>query len=144
MPIGIEGRQDGAGVVYNCSGTVTIDDFFQAGMTFLASPEEIRKWRYCIIDLTFVEGMQINPDDVRAVVEQNKRIASLAVPGPLLAVASPSDVAFGLSRMWEVLNEQVGWETMTFRSRSEADQWIQTRVREKFGLDLASAAFSGR
>lgn len=143
MPVTIEGRQDGAGVIYNCSGAVTIDDFFQAGMAFLASPEEIRKWRYCIIDLTAVKTMQINPDDVRAVVEQNKRIASLAVPGPVLAVASPNDVGFGLSRMWEVLNEQVGWETMTFRSRAEADQWIQTRVREKFGLDLAPGTSFG-
>ena len=140
MPIHIEGRQDGAGVIYNCHGVMTIDDFFQAGIGFLAFPGEIKKWRYCIIDLTYVETMNINPDDIRAVVEQNKRIAELALPGAILAVASPKDLGYGLARMWEVLNEQVGWETRTFRSRSEADQWIQARAKEKFGLDLLSTS----
>jgi hypothetical protein len=32
MPIEIEGRQNGVGVVYNCYGAVTIDDFFRAGL----------------------------------------------------------------------------------------------------------------
>lgn len=142
MPIQIEGREDGAGVIYNCHGVITIDDFFQAGVSFLAFPEEIKKWRYGIIDLTYVETMNINADDIRAVVEQNKRIAGLAVPGPLLAVGSPKDLGYELARMWEVLNEQVGWETRTFRSRLEADQWIQARAREKFSLDLLSASSS--
>ena len=142
MPINIEGHQDGAGVIYNCHGDMTIDDFFQAGIGFLAFPEEIKKWRYCLIDLTSVGAMRIHPDDIHTVVEQNKRIAAIAVPGPLLAVASPKDLGYGLSRVWEVLMEQIGWETMTFRSRPEAELWIRQRAKDKFNLDvpLASSA----
>jgi hypothetical protein len=142
MPITIEGRQEGVGVIYHCHGDMTIDDFFQAGIGFLAFPERIKKWQYCIIDLTSVGAMRIHFDDIRALVEQNKRIAAVAQPGPLLAVASPSDPAYGLSRMWEVLMEQIGWETMTFRSRPEAEAWIRQRAKLKFGLDVpfASAA----
>jgi len=86
--------------------------------------------------------MHINSDDLRIVVEQNKRIAAIAQPGALLAVASPGDLGYGLSRIWEVLMEQVGWETMTFRSRAEAEAWIRQRAKLKFGLDvpLTSAA----
>ncbi len=142
MPISIEGRQDGVGVIYNCHGDMTIDDFFQAGMGFLAFPEEIKKWRYCIIDLSSVGAMHINSDDIRTVVEQKKRIAAIAPPGPLLAVASPKDLGYGLSRMWEVLMDEIGWETMTFRSRTEAEFWIRQRAKQKFDLDvpLASSA----
>src|SRR6266481_3560340 len=50
MPINIEGRQDGVGVIYNCHGDMTMDDFFQAGIGFLAFPEGIKMWRYCIVD----------------------------------------------------------------------------------------------
>jgi len=41
-----------------------------------------------------------------------------------------------------VLMEQVGWETITFRSRAEAEAWIRQRAKLKFGLDvpLTSAA----
>ena len=138
MPIEIEGRQNGVGVVYICRGSVTIDDFFQAGLGFLAYPDEIKKWRYCIIDLTLVEAMNITSADIQTVVEQNKRIAEIAVPGPLLAVASPRDLGFGLSRMWEAFMDQIGWETMTLRSRPQAEAWIQQRMLEKFGIEIAS------
>jgi hypothetical protein len=144
MPIDIEGRQNGLGVIYNCRGAMTIDDFFQAGMGFLAHPKEIKEWRYAIIDLTFVEAMNITSDDIRAVVEQNKRIAALALPGPILAVASPRDLGFGLARIWEALVEQTGWETMTFRSRSEAEDWIKERLFQKFGIALSEADAAAR
>jgi hypothetical protein len=139
MPIDIEGRQNGLGVIYNCHGAMTIDDFFQAGMGFLAYAEEITKWRSAIIDLTSVQAMNITSDDIRAVVEQNKRIAVLARPGALLAVASPRDLGFGLARVWEVLVEETGWETMTFRSRSEAEDWILQRLSQILGITLSAA-----
>jgi len=142
MPIEIEGRQDGLGVIYNCSGALTIDDFFQAGLGFLAHPEEIKKWRYCIIDLTPVGAMNISPDDINVIVEQNKRIAAIAPSGAILAVASPKDLGFGLARVWEVLVEEVGWEIMTFRSRSEADVWVQERMKQKFDIEIPNPSLS--
>jgi len=140
MPIDIEGRQNGVGVIYNCRGVLTIDDFFQAGIGFLAFPEVIKKWRYCVIDLTPAEAMHIDSKDIRTIIEQNKRIAAFALPGVLLAVASPKNLGYGLAREWEALVERVGWETMTFRSRSEADAWIKERARQKFGIDLSNTA----
>jgi hypothetical protein len=140
MPIQIEVKHAAMGVVYHCHGVVTIEEFFAAGEGFLATPEEIRKWRYSIIDLTDVESMDINYDKVSFIVQQNDRIAANAVPGVLLAVAAPKDIGFGLARMWEVLVERAGWDTMTFRSVAEADSWIQGRLKEKFGIDLTNAS----
>jgi hypothetical protein len=107
---------------------------------FLAHPEEISKWRYCLIDLSLAEAMNISSEDILAVIEQNKHIAGLAPPGPIIAVASPKDLGFGLARVWEVFVEQVGWETMTFRSRTEAEAWIKERLRRKFGIVLPDAS----
>jgi hypothetical protein len=140
MPITIEGRQDGAGIIYHCHGDMTIDDLFQAGIRFLAFPEEIKKWRYTIVDLTSVESMNITSDDIRSVVEQNRRIAAIACPGVLIAVAAPKDLGYGLARMWEILMEQIGWETVSLRSRSEAEAWIRRRAKEKFNLDIPFAS----
>lgn len=128
------------GVIYHCSGALIIEDFLVANEGFLATPEEIRKWRYTLIDLSAVESMDINYSDVSRVITQNANIATKAVPGVLLAVASPRDHGYGLARMWGVLVERVGWETMTFRSLSDAEDWIGRRLKEKFGIDLASAA----
>lgn len=138
MPIEIEVRHEAMGVVYHCRGPMIIEDFFAANKSFLATPEEIRKWRYALIDLSAVESMDINYNDVSRVVTQNANIAANAVPGVLLAVASPRDHGYGLARMWEALVERVGWETMTFRSLTEAEDWIRRRVKEKFGIDLGN------
>lgn len=137
MPIEVEVRHEAMGVIYHCSGAVTIEDFLEANARFLDTPDEILNWRYTLIDLVAVESMKINYADVSKVVAQNKTIAGKAVSGVLLAVASPKDLAFGLARMWEALVERVGWETMTFRSVEEAKTWIQRRMKEKFGIDLA-------
>ena len=93
-----------------------------------------------LIDLTAVESMDIDYTDVSRIVTQNASIATMAVPGVLLAVASPRDHGFALARMWESLVERVGWETMTFRSVAQAQAWIEKRVQEKFGIDLANPA----
>ncbi len=140
MPIEVEVRHEAMGVIYRCSGAMVIEDFFTAGQSFLATPDEIRKWRYTLVDLTAVESMDINYNDISRVVTQNATIAANALPGVLLAVASPRDHGYALSRMWEALVERVGWETMTFRSVTEAESWIQTRLRQKFGIDLANPA----
>jgi hypothetical protein len=136
MPIDIELLHEGAGVIYNCHGTMTFKDFYDASNGFLEFPEELKKWRYSIIDLTSVEGMNLNYEEVASIVEQNKRLAAIAPPGTLLAVSSPRDLGFGIARMWEALVEQVGWETQTFRSRADAAQWIKKRAKQKFGIDL--------
>jgi hypothetical protein len=140
MPIEVEVRHDAMGVIYRCSGDMVIQDFFAANQTFLVTPDEIRKWRYSLIDLSAVESMNIDFNDVSRVVTQNATIASIAVPGVVIAVASPKDHAFGLARMWEALVERLGWETMAFRSVADAETWIHVRVKQKFGIDLTTAA----
>ena len=107
MPIQIELRDGAIGVVYHCHGAMTIEDFFNAGKAFLAAPEEIRKWRYELIDLTHAESMDIHFNEVSNIVPQNDRIAADAVPSVLLAVASPNDLGYGLARMGEALVERV-------------------------------------
>ena len=119
---------------------MTSKDFYDASNGFLANPEELKKWRYALIDLTFVEGMNLNYEEVAGIVEQNKRLAAGAPPGTLLAVSSPQDLGYGIARMWEALVEQVGWETQTFRSRAEAALWIKRRAKQKFGIDLGGSA----
>jgi hypothetical protein len=41
---------------------------------------------------------------------------------------------YGLSRMFDALVFNEGWETMVFRSK-KAVEWLRKRVKEKFGID---------
>jgi hypothetical protein len=65
------------------------------------------------------------------------RSHSYAVPGLLVAVVAERNVVFGLTRMWEVFVEGIGWEIKIFPSMAEAQSWIRTRAKEKFQLELS-------
>lgn len=38
-------------------------------------------------------------------------------------------------KMWEMLSDEMNWETMVFRNREDAEAWIKERVKEKYGID---------
>jgi hypothetical protein len=126
MPIEIQVWDDAAGVGFHCTGTLSAKDFADATESFLATPEAIKKWRYGIIDLTSVESLNVRYEEVDKLVGRTRHLAQFALSGVIVAVSSPSDLGFGLARMWE---------TQTFRSRAEAEFWLKHRVPQKFGLD---------
>jgi hypothetical protein len=111
MPIDIQVRHAAIGVIYHCHGAVTIKDYFEAGNTFLATPDEIKKWRYAIIDLTSVESMDMNFNEVASVVQQNNRIAANAPKGVLVAVSFPFNRFRTLSQkcrgVWVLLSKNL-------------------------------------
>jgi hypothetical protein len=52
----------------------------------------------------------------------------------VVAVVAAQELLFGLSRMWEMLADETGWESMICRDRGDAEAWIKKRVKEKFGI----------
>ena len=56
MPIQVEIRHAGAGIILNCSGILGVDDFHRANQSILDRGKDLRKWLYSIVDLTFVVG----------------------------------------------------------------------------------------
>ena len=74
-------------------------------------------------------------EEVRTIVEQDERLAAV-VPELVTAIVAPHDLGFGMSRMWEMFTERLGWSTRTFRSRPEAELWLRQEVRRKFKMEL--------
>src|SRR5215470_15644080 len=136
MPVHIETRQAGAGIILDCSGSLTLSDFREVQNEFLTCPEKLKELKYVILDLTSADSLNIPYGHVDFLAEQDKLIANNAPPGVLYAVAAPRDLGYGLARMWQILAEQTKWETLVLRSRSEAEAWIRKRAHQKFGLDI--------
>lgn len=116
-------------------------DFIDVQNSLLASPDVLKKLRYGIMDLTSSETLNLNYEKMFSIVEGDNRLATVIPPGALVAIVSPRDLGYGLGRMWEALVDQLGWETMTFRSCVETEHWIQERAKEKFGIVLADGPF---
>jgi hypothetical protein len=136
MPIDVEVRNGGAGMVLRCRGVLSGRDLIDVHNGLLGSPEALKDSLYCVVDETAIDGVAISPSDIKIVAELSKRLAKISPSGTLVCIVAPKDVAFGFARMWEVLSQETGWETMTVRSKKEGDTWLRTRLKEKFDLDL--------
>ena len=135
MPIDVELQYGGMGIVLNCHGVLTGNDLIEIHNRILSEPETVKVCRYCTVDEMDVDSVEVSPQDVQSIAELSKRVAPFAPAGVLVSLAAPKDVGFGLARVWEALSEETGWETMTFRSRAEADSWIWKRMKEKHGIN---------
>lgn len=61
--------------------------------------------------------------------------------GRSAAIVAKKNLEFGVSRMWETVVQVKGlkWETMVFKDRADAEEWIKQKVREKYNIDLTMA-----
>jgi hypothetical protein len=127
--------QNGFGLLFIASGLLTRDDLIESKNRLLESQARIKQCMYGILDLYAVSSTEISMSDVEDIAEQDKSIAAVIRPGAIVAIMAPKDSDYGLGRMWEILAESTGWETMVFRSREEGEAWLRARVKEKFGFD---------
>jgi hypothetical protein len=126
MAVTVEWRND-KGVVLSCSGVLTGQELIDANRSMVA--EGNRGLRYAILDISAVEKIQVSPADVRATVEDDRRLAAMAAPGMLVAIAAPQDLGFGLARMWEVFaGRETEWRISVFRSMDDANSWIKQNL----------------
>lgn len=136
MPIRLEFLHEGRGVTYRCEGVVALQHLLDANNRLLVSPGRMRKLKYAIVDATVMEPQYISPSEMDGIVWQDRQIAAYVPPGFLVAVVAKQSAVFGLARMWEAFVEGIGWEITILSSLEEAQNWIRTRVKEKFQLEL--------
>lgn len=75
-----------------------------------------------------VSEVTISGSGVRKLAEINLEM-HLEAPGVKVAVYAPSDVAFGLNRMYQALVEPTASEMQVFRDRDEALDWLRPERR---------------
>ena len=122
MPIELQYREGGRGVVFVCSGVVTASDFDEANKE-IYSEERLRSLRYQLIDFSDTERIEIYADDTRRHAEMD-RLAAERNPDIAVAVVGPSDVAFGISRMWQAFTGEAKLQSRVFRSVPDAERWL--------------------
>lgn len=125
MPVTVEALHDG-GVVLHYSGVLTAVEIIRAKRSLVS--EQNRGLHYLIVDASAADEFHISTDELRVIAKENKRLAAIATSGMPVAIAAPQDLGFGLARMWKVFAAETGWRISVFRSRAEAESWIQGRL----------------
>ncbi len=136
MPIDIRVLHNGMGILYFCHGTVSGKDFIDANNRLLAFKDRLKQVRYGLVDVTTADDVQISESELLTITAQDKKISAFVSSGAIVAVIAQDDLALRLARMWEAFVEYTGWETMTFRVRWKAENWIIEKVKTNFGIAL--------
>ena len=134
MSIEIKDVDNGLGNVILMKGVITESEFIGKMQRHLnQDPETYKRYRFSLTDLS--EATEINLS-TNAIVEHSRAcIRSAQInPDAVVAVVAPKDLGFGLSRMWEILCEEIFWETNVFRTPEEAKKWIRKCVKQRWGI----------
>ena len=99
--------------------------------------EKFSKYRYSLSDFTQVTDVDVNNESIQFIAGLCIS-ASRINPYPIVALVADMSLVYGLSRMFEALSNETGWEIMVLRSKEEAVKWIKERVKDKYGIDNLS------
>lgn len=110
----------GEGIV---SGPELVAGVYTARQLVLSS----RMATFGLIDFTRISALNVSANEIKIIVEADK-VAAMRIPKFALAVAAPRDVAYGLSRMYELYLNTPGWSVAVFRTMDEAWAWLESEV----------------
>ena len=107
--------------IYNCTGQITASEIMEAARSLYDDSPSLN----IIWDLAEADVSRITANEVRALASGVKRVAH-SREGGKTAIVSPSEVSYGIARMYQIfaeIYEQIA-HVKAFRSRSEAERWI--------------------
>ena len=128
MAIKIQYIDDGVGIKIIASGIVTGEEIIEAHKE-IYSKTNLKKQRYQIIDRSNCKDYQVSSTEVQRIADIDKAAAKIN-PNIFMALISPTDVQFGMSRMWEAFIGETPFVTKVFRDRKSADEWIEEQLKK--------------
>lgn len=135
MPIEIKDMDAGRGVIIRGWGFLTDQEYKQALREHLTqTTEKLQGYYWSLSDFTAMTGTDAKTETIREVAQMCVGAAESNV-NPVVAIAGTKDLAFGLSRMFEMLVSESHWQVSVFRTQEEAISWIRKIVKERFDFD---------
>ncbi len=122
MPTETNYSDDGERVELVITGDIHVDQVIEAIREINALPG-FNQLKYQLVDYSDaknLEGSQAGSDEI---VLLDKQAAKLN-PNMRIAIVAPTDIAFGSARYWELSLGEAPIETMVFRDRKSAEEWL--------------------
>ncbi|MGV7224650.1 MAG: hypothetical protein ACQ9MH_24430 [Nitrospinales bacterium] len=127
MSLDISYIDNGKGVYCAVNGEVTLDDFLKGSNEAYSEPY-LKTQRYQIVDFTNCSSFNLSSDDMVVIAKMDKEISRVN-PNIFIAIIAPSDITFGMSRVYQAYAEETGFKIEVFRNRELANVWIGRNVR---------------
>ncbi len=130
MPYEITYLDEVGGIITTYWGTIEDSDIIKSGQEKLLSLERLRSFRYSITDLSRVENFNLTSEGIQHNVDITAEIIK-GNDGIIVAFVLPSDVEYGMGRMWQSYGDTYGISSYVCRSRTEAEAWIRKNVKQQ-------------
>lgn len=124
------------GLLVTCTGDLNAKDLSLEMSSLRDRFPNLSSWYFAVADLADIGQLNVSATEFDLLVEQHLKLSQFTRPQLLVAVIARSEIAFGISRMWQVSSEATGWESQVFRERGPAEAWLRARALAQFQLEL--------
>lgn len=122
MPVQINNLQDGIGIEFISSGVVTGKEIIEANRK-IYTRENLLRLKYKIIDRSTCTDYRVTPEEIRLIADQDIE-ASKINKNIVIVLVSSTPLQYGMTRMWQVHAEDIGFQSKIFKDRESADEYI--------------------
>ena len=124
MAIDLKFNDDRTGLEAIASNQVTKSDFMGACSEAFNNKNVVNQ-KYQILDFSQCTDFELSSDDINS-LSQLAINASKINSNIIMAIIAPTDLVFGMSRIYEVYAEESGFKIKVFRNKSEAESWVES------------------
>ncbi|MGH8094443.1 MAG: hypothetical protein ACREIF_13405 [Chthoniobacterales bacterium] len=112
------------GIIHVGSGVVTGTEILEGCKSVTALVRVTENFQYKLIDFSAVTDLRITAEELDEIVKQDRLIAS-SRPNATVVIVAPDDHIRAIAQHWEILVEDLGWNTRVSRTRAEASDWLK-------------------
>ncbi|MFT4819729.1 MAG: hypothetical protein ACJAYE_001609 [Candidatus Azotimanducaceae bacterium] len=134
MPYEIIYQNSKGVLITNYSGVLTDEEFRECAAKKFSQREITKSYLYSISDLTALTGFDVSTEALKLNAFESKKVLSENVSGFMVVVASDGFM-FGMGRLWAAHAEGNSDRVHVFKTRKEADAWIEQKLAGVAGLE---------
>ena len=124
MPYKVEFSEKPFGLITKFFGVVTDDELRQSCIDRTSSDEQIKKLAYILDDFSDVSDFAVTSEAVINAASFAVKASELNNNIKFLSIM-PTDLLYGMTRMWHAYTDETQWERNIVRTREEAEQWMK-------------------
>jgi hypothetical protein len=133
LPYLTELFSNGTGLRRVGQGVLTGEEILQALRSWPSGIAEPERITHGLVDLTGVTSLRVTLEDVKTIADIDRKNAE-DMNLTHVAMVAPTDLLFGMSRLYEGLAAIPHWNVNFFRTLDEAEAWLDAVVPAKGGL----------
>jgi hypothetical protein len=132
MPYTASYVDGGKGVSKSGTGIVTGLEIFTSALQESRNTARPREIQYALVDFSQATDLKVTPEDIRRIVEVNRKLA-VSTPNELVAVVAPDGLPYAMARLWHTLSDDLGWISNVFHTRPDAVAWLRKEIEARAG-----------